>query len=155
MDFTTLPTAQQTFLEHLLSRKGQIVTVKTQRPLKVRKGQPEATKTSEFQCRVGVNYDNIATVKEGRANGELPAQNAGLPWGEWAVFPYVIAHKDQLYVRCTMLDNAFRRSPVFALADGTVLTKAEAQAMSLASEFKEGDNSTVFNIKLSSILEVK
>lgn len=142
-------------LDLLMSRKGQIVTVKTQRPVKMKKDQPAVTKTSEFQCRVGVNYDNIKTVKEGRASGELPAENAGLPWGEWIDFPYTIGHKGETYVRCTMLDNSFRRAPVFMLADGTVVDKEFVKSKALASEFKEGDESVVFNIKLSSLLEVK
>ena len=141
-------------LELLMSRKGQIVTVKTRRPVKMKKGQPETFKESEFQCRVGVNYDNIATVKEGRANGELPAENAGLPWGEWIEFPYTIGHKGETYVRCTMLNNGFRRAPVFTLADGSVVDKATVQAGALASEFKDSDGA-VFNIKVSSLLEVK
>ena len=142
-------------LDLLMSRKGQIVTVKTQRPVKMKKDQPAVTKTSEFQCRVGVNYDNIKVVKEGRASGELPAENAGLPWGEWIDFPYTIGHKGETYVRCTMLDNSFRRAPVFMLADGTVVDKEFVKSKALASEFKEGDESVVFNIKLSSLLEVK
>lgn len=146
---------QTEMLDLLMSRKGQIVTVKTQRPVKMKKDQPAVTKTSEFQCRVGVNYDNIKAVKEGRASGDLPAENAGLPWGEWIDFPYTIGHKGETYVRCTMLDNSFRRAPVFMLADGAVVDKEFVKSRALASEFKEGDESVVFNIKLSSLLEVK
>jgi hypothetical protein len=149
-----MTTAQQTFLDTLLTRKGQIVTVKTTRPVKVRKGMPAINKTSEFQCRVGVNYDNIATVKEGRTDGTLPAENAGLPWGEWEIFPYVIAHKGERYVRCTLLQNNFHRAPVFTLEDGSVIAKEDVIPMALASEFKEGNDNAVFNIKLSSILDV-
>ena len=142
-------------LELLMSRKGQIVTVTTTRPVKMKKGQPEVTKTSQFQCRVGVNYDNIAAVREGRANGELPAENAGLPWGEWLEFPYTIGHKGETYVRCTMLNNGFRRAPMFALADGTEVDKDTVRQGALASEFREGDDNAVFNIKVSSLVEVK
>lgn len=146
---------QAQMLELLMSRKGQIVTVKTQRPVKMKKGQAEVFKASEFQCRVGVNYDNIAAVKEGRANGELPAENAGLPWGEWLEFPYTIGHKGETYVRCTLLNNGFRRAPVFTLADGTVVDRETVKAGALASEFRDGDDSVVFNIKVSSLVEVK
>ena len=146
---------QTQMLELLMSRKGQIVTVKTQRPVKMKRGQPEVFKASEFQCRVGVNYDNIAVVKEGRATGELPAENAGLPWGEWLEFPYTIGHKGETYVRCTLLNNAFRRAPVFTLADGTVVDRETVKAGALASEFRDGDDSVVFNIKVSSLVEVK
>jgi hypothetical protein len=144
----------QAYLDTLLSRKGQIVTVKTQRPVKMKKGQPAVMKASEFQCRVGVNYDNIKAVQEKRESGELPKENAGLPWGEWALFPYVIAHKGEYYVRCTMLHNGFRKAPVYTI-EGVEVDKEAVKAMALASEFREGDDNDVFNIKLSSILEVK
>ena len=144
------------FLETLMSRKGQIVTVKTIRAVKMRKGQPAVNKASEFQCRVGVTYDNIQAVQDGRADGTLPAENAGLPWGEWIEFPYTIGHKGETYVRCTLLKNNFRRAPVFTLVDGTEIAKADVMPLALASEFKEKDaDSVVFNIKLSSILDVK
>ena len=72
----------QAMLDLLLSRKGQIVTMLTERDCKVRKNKDPIRKRSEFQCRVGVNYDNIQSVKEGRADGTKPAENAGLPWGD-------------------------------------------------------------------------
>ncbi len=77
----------QAMIDTLLTRKGQIATLVTERPCKVRKGRDAITKRSEFQCRVGVDYDNIKTVIAGRANGEKPEENAGLPWGVWALFP--------------------------------------------------------------------
>ena len=152
----TLPANQQNFMNLILSRRGQFVTVKTQRPVKMRKGMESVDKTSEFQCRVGVAYDNMQAVKEGREDGTLPEENAGLPWGEWVSFPHVIGHKGELYIRCSLGNTAFRRAAVFTLADGTIIDKAEVQPMALASEFKESDDDKlVFNIKLSSILEVK
>lgn len=144
------------FLSYLMSRKGQIVTVETMRPVKMRKGQPAVNKSSEFQCRVGVAYDNIGRVIEGRENGTLPAENAGLPWGEWLEFPYTIGHKGETYVRCTVIRNGFSRAPVFTLADGTVIERDTVKAGALASEFAErNDDQTVFNIKVSSIRRVK
>lgn len=140
-------------LATFLSRKGGIVTVKTQRALKVRKGQAAILKISEFQARVGVKYDNIAVVQEKRASGDLPAVNAGLPWGEWDVPNYTIKHKDELYVRCTSLDTNFKRAPIF-IRDGAVITAEEAKIASLASEFTPS-TSDVFNIKLSSVIEVR
>jgi hypothetical protein len=147
-------TQTQQYLDTLLSRKGQIVTVETERSMKVRKNQEPILKQSEFQCRVGVNYDNIASVKEGRANGEKPAENAGLPWGEWVVFPYVIAHKGEYYVRCTVVRNNFRKAAKF-IRGGVEISKEEAQVACLASEFSEGGDNEVFNIKVSSIRSVK
>lgn len=144
----------QGYIDLLTSRKGQIVTIQTTRAMKVRKGQDPIQKSSEFQCRVGVNYDNIQAVKDKRAEGQLPAQNAGLPWGEWVDFPYFIAHKGEYYVRCTVLRNAHRKAPTFTRL-GTEITKDEAQIACLASEFREGDDNDVFTIKLAAITGLK
>lgn len=138
----------------LMALKGQFASLRTVRPLKVRKGKAEILKDSTFTCRVGVNYDNIAAVKEGRADGSLPSENAGLPWGSWLVFPYVIAHKGAHYFRCTSVhnDNAIPR--VIYTRNGVEITKAEAEADALASEFADKDDREVFTVKVESITEI-
>ena len=100
-------------LELIMQRKGQIATFVTERPMKTRKGMQPITKRSQFQARVGVNYENIQAVKDKREHGMLHAESAGLPWGTWHVFPYVIEHKGEYYVRCTVIRNDFRRAPVY------------------------------------------
>ena len=144
----------QAMLDLLLSRKGQIVTLVTERDCRVRKGRDPISKRSEFQARVGVVYDNIQAVKDKRASGELPEENAGLPWGEWVLFPYVIHHKGEYYVRCTTLPSGHRKSPVYT-QNGQVITQAQAQADCLASEFAKGTAGDVFNVKVSSLREVR
>jgi len=141
-------------LTTLFAKKGQIATLTTEREMKMRKGQPLVTKRSTFQCRIGVNYDNIAAVKEKRAEGTLPAENAGLPWGEWDQFPYTIKHKNEMYFRCTALRNNFVPQTMY-FVDGIEIDKATVQAMCLASEFKDSSDNEVFTIKVSSILTVK
>lgn len=142
-------------LTKLLNRKGQIATIKTIRPMKMRKGHDPVFKESEFQCRIGVNYDNIGVVKEGRANGDLPAENSGLPWGTWLHFPYVIEHNDQYYIRCTSVDNNFYREPIYK-QNGVVISDEDARIACLKSEFsKESNGSIVFNIKVDNIVDVK
>ena len=141
------------FTNLLLSRKGQIVTIKTIRPLKVRKGVPEILKESEFQCRIGVNYDNIAAVQDKRENGELPAVNAGLPWGSWKVFPYVIEHKGEEFIRCSKVNSGFSKSPVYT-QNGKEMDVSDVKRLALASEFYSSDGD-VFNIRVSSIVDIK
>lgn len=142
-------------LVKLLALKGQFASLCTERPLKVKKGKIEIMKRSTFVCRVGVNYDNIATVKEDRANGDLPAENAGLPWGSWVpgLFPYVIAHKGCHYFRCTSVKNDSSIPKVSYTRNGVEISKDEAKADALASEFYEKD-SEVFTVKVESILEI-
>ena len=141
-------------LDTLMNRKGQIATITTTRALKVRKNETAINKTSTFQCRVGVDYDNIKVVQEKRENGEIPTENAGLPWGQWEIFPYVIEHKGERYFRCTTIRNNFIPKTTY-IRDGVEISVEEAQRAALASEFRAGDSSDVFNIKISSIVDVK
>lgn len=143
----------KTLTDMLLEKKGQIVTISTVRPLKVRKGVEKILKYSEFQCRIGVNYDNIESVKEKRVSGELPAENAGLPWGTWKVFPYIIEHNGEEYIRCATVESGFVKTPIF-MQDGKEIGIEDAKRFALASEFKSRDTD-VFNIKVSSIIDLK
>ena len=146
----------QNTLQTLMQRKGQYVTLSTRRPVKMRKGQPEVFKLSTYTVRVGVNYDNIKAVQLKRDDGTLPQENAGLPWGEWVDFPYTIAHKDELYLRCTIAHNTTHKArTAYELADGTAIDAADVKPMALAGEFKEGERENdVFNIKVSSITQI-
>lgn len=141
-----------TMIDKLMSLKGQIATLTTKRTMRTRKGVDPITKTSKFQARIGVNYDNITAVQTKRELGELPSENAGLPWGQWVEFPYVIAHNGEYYFRCTTLRNNFIPQVTYTQGDRPI-TAEQARAMCLASEFKHGD-SDVFNVKVSSIIDV-
>jgi hypothetical protein len=150
---TTLPAIIPAKVASMLAIKGQIVTLKTVRTMKVRKGQAEVLKESTFQTRLGVNYDNIKAVQEKREDGTLPAENAGLPWGEWLIFPHIIAHKGNHYYRCTKVNSGFIPKTCF-YQDGKEISKDQAQAACLASEFREDQENEVFTIKIESIIEV-
>jgi hypothetical protein len=152
---TNLTIENNPLLTKILGRKGQIVTVSTKRPAKVRKGSPELIKVSKFQCRVGVTYDNMAAVKEKRANGDLPAVNAGLPWGEWIVGfeNYLISHKGEIYVRCSKLNSNYKSQSQFFI-DGQEVSHEVADQYLLASEKNKDADIDVFNIKLSSVVEL-
>ena len=80
--------------------KGANIILQWHRACKVRKTCSDTiSKAVRAIGRVGINYDNMAAVKEKRENGELPAESAGLPWGVWAIFPYLIEHKGKYYLR--------------------------------------------------------
>jgi hypothetical protein len=140
----------------LFDLKGQIVTLRTMKDCKVRKGESPIVKDSTFQARIGVNYDNIAAVQEKRELGILPAENAGLPWGNWVegLFPYVIEHKGEYYFRCTMLHNAHSVHKRRFLRNGIEISVDEAKAACLASEFKDMSDNDVFCIKVNNIVEI-
>lgn len=141
----------------LVSRKGQIVTIHTKRPMKVTKGQPTIEKESIFQCRIGVTYDNIKAVQEKRESGELPEENQGLNGFVWEGDSNVILKSiksEELYVRCTKMKSNVAKTKY--LMNGKEVDKDLIKPMCLAAEFPktERDND-VFNIKLESILELK
>jgi len=146
--------AAQDVLAYLLTRKGQIVTVHARREMKTRKAVVSTVeKESVFQAQVGVDYDNKARVIEKRESGELPTENAGLPWGQWVQFPYVIEHKGNFYFRFSVVRNNFIPSVKYFI-DGVETTKEQITPLCLASEFAE-KTGECFNFKLKDIIGAK
>ena len=144
---------ENSLLVAITSKKGQIATITTERPLKGRKGMPVVIKTSTFQTRLGITYDNLSGVITKRASGDLPEDNQGLAYGEWALFPYLIKTKNSIQLRC----NSFKSSvPTVTeyMCDGELISRDDAQRLCLASEFKTDSRSDVFNIKIDSIIKL-
>lgn len=138
-------------IEYLMGRKGQIVTITAIRSMKTRKGVlGEILKRSTFQAQVGINYDNKATVKEKRESGELPAENAGLPWGKWETYPYVIEHNGKRYFRFYTVKNDFQRKVSYFL-NGAEVAKETIESLCLSSEFREKENLDTFTFPLDGI----
>jgi hypothetical protein len=144
-----------TTITELLNKKGQFVSLGTKRPLKVKKGQTPIEKVSQFVARIGVEYDNMQSVKDKRESGELPEENAGLPWGEWVKYPYLISHKNEFYIRCSTTKNGSQKAKTHYYREGLEISIDDAKSAALASEFREKDNLDVFTIKVSSIIEIK
>ncbi len=140
-------------LSYLLTRKGQIVTITARRSMKTLKStQAMIEKLSVFQARAGINYDNVKAVKEKRESGELPAENAGLPWGEWHQFPYVIRHKGKFYFRLYTVANNFTPKTVY-FVNGVESDRATVEPLCLASEFYD-KITDCFTYPLEGILSV-
>jgi hypothetical protein len=125
-----------TLIRRVLARAGQFTGFLWVRPMKTRKGVSSVvTKTVRCVGRVGLDYSNRVAVQEARESGELPSTPQPLPWGAWLLFPYLITHKDALYVRIYPVKG--RVPKVIYKIDGQIATKAQAQALCLASEFGE------------------
>lgn len=133
-------------------KNGQIATITTKRAMKVKKGQPMVEKESTFQCRLGINYDNLSGVIVKRESGELPEENQGLRYGKWFKFPFLIEFKDELQLRCNSFKSSVPKETIYRV-NGVEIDADEAKSYCLASEFRNtiGD---VFNIKLSSIVKL-
>ncbi len=116
--------------------KGSNLSAMFGKTLKTRKGvENKVEKISRLVVSSGKTYDNQAVVKEGREDGTLPAENAGLPWGDWVEFPYHISHKGTDYVRFYSASGLSFEPKVEYFLDGVQVDKATIQPLCLASEF--------------------
>jgi len=140
MSMITTPSLPSTTISHddvvrvISDSKGQFLPqITITRPCKVRKGETPITKVSVGTYRSGIDYDNMGEVQTDRANGDRPAENAGLPWGEWFHFPYSIAHKGAVYMRLYPVKSVVPRVTYYR--DGNPITVEDAKVACLASEF--------------------
>lgn len=144
-------------IEKFLSRKGQFAGILWNRPVKTRKEFAHLTVTKSVRCvaQVGVNYDNRASVQEARESGALPAENAGLPWGQWEIFPFIVAHKGAQYLRIYPVSG---RSPrVVYRVNGSIVSPDTVREMALASEFPSAPREpfTCFTVRADSVTAVR
>ena len=139
------------------SHKGQNLSVILGKQLKTRKrildsamiGDNEITITGEapvvekvtsIVIRGGVEYDNQKVVVEGREDGTLPEENAGLPWGQWVEYPFHIEHKGSDYARFYAASGLSFEPKVEYYLNGELTTKAIVEPLCLASEFRKSDD---------------
>lgn len=135
--------------------KGSIHNVTWCKALKTRKNvTAKVEKITEMQCRFGIEYDNIKAVKNARENGELPAVNQGLPWGEWEEYPYFIAHKGTDYMRLYTTHSNNKAVEKY-FVDGVETNKETVKAMCLKSEFSDNKPTEVITVKVANIQNIK
>lgn len=143
----------EVLMSRILSKKGQIATITTSRAMKTRKGMDAIIKTSTFQTRLGIDYNNLSKVVVKREAGDLPAENQGLKYGEWAIFPFLIRVKDTLQLRCNSFNSSFNTITEYT-CNGAVIDRDTVKERCLASEFRAGGAGDVFNIKMDSIINL-
>ena len=79
------------------------------KPAAAHKGRTLVKQTT-MVCRTGVAYHNITSVSMRLAEEGRTADDLTLPWGEWAMYPYLIVHKGEEYLRVSPAVNARPRS---------------------------------------------
>ncbi len=146
---------KKNILETFLGKKGQFCKIVSTRPLKTLKAFSglKIVKYSILNARCGCEYDAQKAVIEKRESGELPAENQGLPFGEWEIFKYTIVHKGQRYLRFSTIPGSFGKSVYFL--NGKRVKKEDIAPFCLASEFAEKKQMDVFVMKEESILALK
>ncbi len=136
---------------------GAAYALKWSRPVRLLKRYKDegivVLKHTTALVRAGVDYDNINDVQEKREAGDLPAVSAGLPWGEWLIFPLVIRHKGEDYLRFYPAKFGAEPVVIFTGEDGKhTITRERVRELALASEFAERDESAeCFTLRLSTL----
>ena len=146
---------------------GQFLTVtfeSQKRPAAAHKGRRLVKRTTGV-FRAGVQFANLGAVKEGIATGQR-GQVEPLPWGEWVLYPYIIQHKGEYYIR---LYPPFARNgggelvPHWApgqirveySVDGVAASKDEFYRYLTASEAaKGGEVPQCFTVKASNVVSI-
>lgn len=135
---------------------GTYANMTTCKTLKTRKEfkDKNIVKISRSTIRAGVEYDNMKSTKEGRANGSLPAKNAGLKYGRYikGEEKYFIEHNGQIYLRVSSSPN---KSRVTYLVNGIPTDEQEVKAMCLKSEFPTSEKPSVYNVNIDHIISIE
>lgn len=136
-------------------KKGTFLKVIWCRQCKTKKAyaNEKIMKHCSVTARIGVTYDNIGNVQIKRENGELPAENQGLPWGKYVegYFPYLIAHKGKYYIRISLV-NGNTVNTRYTDTSGNGISFAEIEGKLLASEKpKKGEKPDVLTIAIENI----
>lgn len=119
----------------------------------------EVTKIVKAVVRFGVDYRNMASVKQKAAQkaalGLATFMNS-LPWGIWKN-RFLIENKGQLYVRLTCPKNNFRLKPVVLgyYVNGQEVSKEEAMAITRPSDWTQKDDDLdVYTKKIEDIISI-
>lgn len=140
------------------SKGGQFHSVEWEKELGVYKGKTDiVTKHSKASAiRLGVAYDNKATVIEKRNLGILPKENQGLPYGEWETDyeNYIINTKINSQLRITTSANTLIKTEY--RLNGKKVSKKELEGIVTKGELESNSNKLdVFNLKLENIISLK
>lgn len=151
-DMNTTSTSTNNVIEAFLSSAGQFASVtfkSNPKPAAAFKGVVlEKVTTGVF--RSGVNFANLASTKAEFASGER-TEVQPLAWGEWAQFPFVIAHKGERFLRLTTVKG--KKSQSTFKVNGVEVTRDEFESFLVPSARSENKTPTeVFNIKEANLV---
>jgi hypothetical protein len=138
--------------------KGANIVVEWERPVKLRKAYATMpmTKHSKMLCRIGVDYDHKQPTKDGRADGSLPAENAGLNGMTWVDFPTILQSNKtgKYYLRLEAGTFGNVKTETEFRLDGQPVEKADWAHTMLASESTPSKRFGTFNIGAETILRI-
>ena len=149
---TTLPIspAAQALIDAVKACKGQFINAAFTSTVKPAAANKHLTLTKETVgvFRSGIDYAQLASVKEGIASGER-GEVESLPWGQWALFPWIIVHKETEYIR--LYPVAGNIPAVTYFVDGTEVAKIDFQAHLTPSQLADKEAPACITKKLAEI----
>jgi hypothetical protein len=143
----------------LLSKRGQISTIETRRPLKLlskfKKLNTIGWKYSTMQVRSGVDYENTQYFKDKREDENSKPE---APIGrEWLYFPYILrttSDNPKLLFRFYTVNNNFKPKTKYVI-DNHEVQKEDLPTYCLASEYQEREQLPCFDLSIDTIEAVK
>jgi len=139
--------------EAMKTRKGVNIRLAWRRNCKVKKNVTDTIEKATVGVgRIGIEYDNQASVIAKRESGELPEETQPI-WhgkGEWLIYPYLIRHVDtnQLYLRIYKGTSATAIPHVQFYRNGEPVTKESLDAELLSSEKSTEKDGDCYCVKL-------
>lgn len=138
------------FISAVKACKGQYLSAcihTTVKPAATHKDK-ELTKRTTGVYRTGIEYANLKKVREAVEAGER-GEPGGLPWGKWAVQPWIIEHKEVEYVRLYQL--ATQKPQVEYFVNGEKVTKEDFVKLLIPSQQQEKEVPDALTVKLANV----
>lgn len=108
-------------------------------------------KVTTAPVRAGIDYADLPEVQAGIAAGER-GEVQELPWGTWAIFPYVVTHNGAEYIR--LYPTVGKPSTAY-FVDGIPVDVATFKGyLTPSAAEKMGEMPTAFTVKAENILAV-
>jgi hypothetical protein len=156
MNIPSTVSAPSTFkLEQLSGKAGQFVSASwASNPTPAaahKKTGVVLEKRTRAVVKTGIDFANLKEVKQGIASGER-GEVESLPWGEWAVFPYLINHKGAEYLR---LYPAGGKPDVEYFVNGKKVDRETFKSYltpSAAAEMDKGEAPITFTVKAENVV---
>lgn len=136
--------------------KGTFHTIVTERRCKTYKNVEDIIikKMRATSLTFGVGYDNKKSTIEGRENGTLPPENAGLKGREWTLYPYFMVGKSgNELVRTNITKNTVFVTEYFK--NGEPVSFDDIKELLVSSEKRPKDKDlTTMDLNLDTIIEL-
>ena len=151
------PSAEQVFNAlSSVAYKGQNIYVEWTRDAKTRKAcDAIVTKSVRAAVRYGVNYANMASVRDAIASGER-GEVESLPWGQWrnGREGMIIEHNGKEYCRFACGTFANMKRDVEWTLNGKASSFEQVKPFLLASELTSGETPQVLALNAQTITAI-